>query len=69
MRLGDLTGNRGTTLYSLCEALPGVHVIKAGTLDDPKGLDESKPQAELFTTQRVSWVHVVSDVVQSLVMQ
>ena len=62
-------GNCGTTLYSLCETLPGVHVIKAGTLNDPKGLDESKPQAELFTTRRVSWVHVVPESVQCLAME
>jgi len=69
MRPGVLTGNCGTTLFSLCEALLGVHVIKAGTLDDPKGLDESKPQAELFTTRRVNWVHIIPDAVQSLAME
>lgn len=69
MRPGVLIGNCGTTLFSLCEALPGVHVIKAGTLDDPKGLDDSKPQAELFTTRRVNWVHIISDAVQSLAME
>jgi hypothetical protein len=63
-----MTGNCGTTLYSLCEALPGVHFVKAGTLDDIKGLDESKPQVELFTSRRVSWVPVITGAQQALAM-
>jgi hypothetical protein len=63
-----MIGNCGTTLYSICEALPGVHVVKAGTLDSIDGLDESKPQAELFTLHRVNWVHVVEGAEQALAM-
>lgn len=44
--------------------MPGVHVVKAGTLDDVKGLEEARPLAELFVGRRVGWVPGIPGAVQ-----
>ncbi|KAJ8096498.1 Mss4-like protein [Lipomyces tetrasporus] len=62
-------GNCGTTLYSLCVGMPGVHIIKAGTLDDINGLDDAKPVTELFVSHRVCWVPAIPDSKQAVAMQ
>jgi hypothetical protein len=38
------------------EALPGVYIVKAGTLDDREYLEnEGKPVKEIFTKNRPNW--------------
>ena len=49
-------GNCGCAVYKTHELFPGSIIILAGTLDDPEGLEKSKPEQELFTKHRVSWL-------------
>jgi hypothetical protein len=38
------------------EALPGVYIVKAGTLDDREYLEnEGQPKKEIFTKNRPGW--------------
>lgn len=46
----------GCTIYKTHEKFPGMVVVLAGTLDGPNGLEEHKPEAELYSQHRVSWV-------------
>ncbi|KAJ5216417.1 uncharacterized protein N7498_002824 [Penicillium cinerascens] len=49
-------GECGCAIYKTHESYPGTVVILAGTLDDPEGLEQSKPERELFTKHRFSWL-------------
>lgn len=53
-------GDCGSTLYKTHELFPGKVVVLAGTLDDAEGLEQAKPQVELFTKHRASWLPVLS---------
>ena len=44
----------GTTLTRSTGSFPGMLVVKAGVLDQL--VDVAKPDAELYTTHRVSWL-------------
>ena len=49
----------GTTLYRYGDTfggIDGMRVIKAGILDDVNIINSTKPGAELFAPERVSWV-------------
>jgi hypothetical protein len=48
--------NCGCMIYKTHELFPGKVVVFAGTLDDPDGLENSKPEAELFSKRRVRWL-------------
>jgi hypothetical protein len=52
----NFCGECGCTIYKTHESFPGSVIILAGTLDDPEGLEMSKPEAELFAKHRVSWL-------------
>lgn len=43
----------GSSLFSKAEALPGMAIVKAGTLDDPS---QMKPTSELYCDSRVAWL-------------
>jgi hypothetical protein len=49
-------GECGCTIYKTHESFPGKIIILAGTRDDPEGLEESRPEQELFVKHRVSWL-------------
>lgn len=49
-------GDCGSTIYKTHELFPGSVVVLAGTLDDANGLEQAKPQVELFTKRRPSWL-------------
>ena len=53
-------GECGSVIYKQHESFPGSAVILAGTLDDPEGLEKSKPQVELYAKHRVSWLPVLA---------
>lgn len=46
-------GNCGSPITSRVEAMPGVAMVKAGTLDDFSGL---KPAVEVYTDHAADWV-------------
>ncbi|KAJ5325315.1 uncharacterized protein N7506_008417 [Penicillium brevicompactum] len=46
----------GCAIYKTHEKFPGMVVVLAGTLDGPHGLEESKPEAELYAQHRVAWL-------------
>ena len=46
----------GSPLYSLSEKLPGMIIIKGGTLDDPSWV---QPQAEVWGTSAQPWVEEI----------
>src|SRR3546814_18043916 len=48
----------GTRLFDRFPALPGVMVLKAGTLDDTAGLH---PVAQFWTSRRQDWVALPPD--------
>lgn len=46
----------GVYMYSTGETYAGIHVVKAGTLDDTKLLDGMKPFGEIQLRTKVGWV-------------
>ena len=46
-------GNCGSPILSKVEAMPGLSLVKAGTLDDMSGL---KPGIEVYTDHAAAWV-------------
>ncbi|KAJ5520814.1 hypothetical protein N7463_001267 [Penicillium fimorum] len=46
----------GCSIYKTHEKFPGMVVILAGTLDAPNALEQSKPEAELYSQHRVGWL-------------
>ncbi|CAI6313666.1 unnamed protein product [Periconia digitata] len=46
----------GSTMWRDGGAFPGMVIVKLGTLDDPKALENLKPVRELYASGRVSWV-------------
>ena len=46
-------GNCGSPILSKVEAMPGLSLVKAGTLDDMSGL---KPGIEVYTDHAADWV-------------
>jgi hypothetical protein len=46
------------------EAFKGVVIVQAGTLDNEDGIEQAAPAAELYVSNRVSWVAEVVGVVQ-----
>ncbi|EAW13712.1 GFA family protein [Aspergillus clavatus NRRL 1] len=59
-------GDCGCLLYKTAdraEFQDGV-VVLAGTLDDPRGLDAAKPDAEFFIGDRAAWLPVIGDAEQ-----
>ncbi|KAJ5669295.1 hypothetical protein N7462_010365 [Penicillium macrosclerotiorum] len=56
----NFCGECGGTVYKTHESFPGSIIILAGTLDDPDGLEQSKPSQELFSKHRVSWLSGLS---------
>ncbi|KAI1078841.1 Mss4-like protein [Whalleya microplaca] len=61
-------GDCGSTLFRTGPSFGTTKVVKAGILDDPKGLDGAKPGAELFVDSRVNWVPQVPGTVQKTAM-
>ena len=59
-------GTCGTTLYKTAntEAFKGIAILLAGTIDDPKALDQAAPDMELWVKYRTSWLPVLSQVAQ-----
>lgn len=47
-------GDCGSTLARTGDAFPGAVIVKAGVVDG--GLELAKPDAELFVTEKPSWV-------------
>ncbi|CAG7555753.1 unnamed protein product [Fusarium equiseti] len=62
--------NCGTLMYRVGERLPGVSILRIGTVDD-FSLHETKlrPTEEHFTKDRVSWFSGVTDVEKSFPAQ
>ncbi|KAF2643596.1 hypothetical protein P280DRAFT_505689 [Massarina eburnea CBS 473.64] len=54
----------GVTLWRDGAGLPGLLILKVGTLDDPNALGDAKPEAELYAPGRVSWVAPVEGAAQ-----
>jgi hypothetical protein len=57
-------GDCGSTMWRDGETFGPSKVIKAGTLDDGKALEEAQPGVELYVPERISWVHGVSSASQ-----
>lgn len=54
----------GTTLFRYGDSFggpDGLRVIKAGILDDVNIINNTKPGAELFAPERISWVAAVDN--------
>ncbi|NIO40046.1 MAG: aldehyde-activating protein [Burkholderiales bacterium] len=51
----------GSTLYSTCEVMPGLHFIEAGSLDDPSWL---RPTSHIYTSSAQPWAHIPADMEQ-----
>jgi hypothetical protein len=51
--------NCGVSIYKTAAGWPGSTIVFAGTLDDEKALERAKPNAELWTKYRPSWVKSV----------
>lgn len=50
-------GDCGSTLYRTGDTFPGMCIVKVGVLDNStKAFDAAKPDVELFTPERASWV-------------
>lgn len=62
-RIGDSTksvnyqncGNCATVMTADIEAMPGVKLIKGGTLDDADAIAKAKPGMEIYTKNRPEW--------------
>lgn len=46
----------GCTIYKEHESFPESVIVLAGTLDDPDALEQARPEMELWTKHRVSWL-------------
>lgn len=58
----DIDGNIGTTLFRYGDSFggpSGMRIIKAGILDDVNIINNTKPGAELFAPERISWVEKI----------
>ncbi|BFZ54357.1 hypothetical protein PYCC9005_001391 [Savitreella phatthalungensis] len=42
-------------IFAQAEAIPGVKILKAGTLDDADALNDGKPQQEIYCRNMLSW--------------
>ncbi|OAL53671.1 hypothetical protein IQ07DRAFT_315994 [Pyrenochaeta sp. DS3sAY3a] len=49
-------GDCGSTMWRDGDSFPGKVIVKAGTLDEPEILNESKIGAELFAPTRPKWM-------------
>ena len=49
----------GSPVITDAEAIPGMHIIKAGTLDDSSGL---RPQRQIFCASKHPWVPILDGV-------
>ncbi|EMC92030.1 hypothetical protein BAUCODRAFT_78587 [Baudoinia panamericana UAMH 10762] len=49
----------GSTMWREGDTFGTAKVIKVGTLDDPKALNDAKPGVELYAPERVNWVKPV----------
>lgn len=58
--------NCGCVIYKTHESFPGSVVALAGTLDEPDGLEQAKPDMELWTKHRVSWLSSLQGAEQKL---
>ncbi|KAL3442953.1 Mss4-like protein [Aspergillus insuetus] len=58
----------GINMYSDGEGAPGVHFVRAGTLDDEGGLEKSRPEVEIFVSRRAAWLAEVEGCGQKLEM-
>jgi hypothetical protein len=47
----------GVTVYRTAEKMQGLTIIKAGTIDDTKWQERTKPDGEVFTQSKVAWVN------------
>ncbi|KAJ5466684.1 hypothetical protein N7539_009413 [Penicillium diatomitis] len=50
-------GDCGSAVYKTHGLFPEKVVLLAGTLDDADGLEQAKPQVELFVKHRPSWLN------------
>lgn len=50
--------NCGSTIYKIAdhELFRGNAVVQAGALDDPQGLEQAKPELEVYTKYRAPWL-------------
>ena len=49
----------GSPVITDAEAIPGMHIVKAGTLDDSSGL---RPQRQIFCASKHPWVPLLDGV-------
>jgi len=49
----------GSPVITDVEAYPGIHVVKAGTLDDP---GQVKPQRQIFCASKHPWVPILDGI-------
>jgi hypothetical protein len=57
-------GDCGSTLWRDGATFGPNKVIKVGSLDDSKALEDAKPGVELYVPERISWVHGVQEASQ-----
>ncbi|KAH7236655.1 Mss4-like protein [Fusarium tricinctum] len=50
----------GTTVFREGPAAPGIKFVKAGIFDDPVVINTVKPQGEIFTSRRPTWMTSVA---------
>lgn len=53
-------GDCGSTMWRDGDAFGPAKIIKVGTLDDSKALEDAKPGVELFAPERMSWLGPVA---------
>lgn len=46
------------------ELFKGAVVLLAGTLDNPEELEQTKPEVELYTKYRVSWLPKIDHIME-----
>lgn len=51
-------------MFVTAEAMPGIHIVKPGTLDDLDVLNAGAPGAEIFTKDRVEWCGAIKGTAQ-----
>jgi hypothetical protein len=59
-------GKCGSLLYRTTTGYPGTMVIKAGCIDGVDAAEEYKPDVEVFTRSRVSWVPAIEGAKQEI---
>lgn len=47
------------------ELFKGAVVLLAGTLDDPELLEQAKPEVELYTKYRASWLPKIDQIMET----